>query len=288
MADYVSFYLFMVLYLQSRKGAFEAKHVTSEPAPESLLILGGYSYGSMIASHLPSLDTITALMKHKPNLATVNEIRARAEQLATFDRQEGAQLKKHLCIDGSEMSVPVVSLPVSDRRARQNSTNASRQSLSLKRRSRSSKRSRNRCEDSHQALDIAPDQVVSVTQQDSLNLQVCYLLISPLLSTVAGFTTMFSRLEFSMPGFECPSRRHRRQMELEQHASCAIYGDTDTFTSSKKLDRWAMSLQHNSKAAFTHFKIKDGGHFWHEANSEQELKRCLCTWLSGMESWTSS
>ncbi|KAL3473396.1 Alpha/Beta hydrolase protein [Aspergillus californicus] len=58
LADYVSFYGFMMLYLQSLR-----RKVALRPGNEGLghgvqLILGGYSYGSMVASHLPSSKAV--------------------------------------------------------------------------------------------------------------------------------------------------------------------------------------------------------------------------------------
>ncbi|KAL6238880.1 hypothetical protein BDW75DRAFT_189475 [Aspergillus navahoensis] len=56
LADYVSFYGFMMLYLRCLK-------LQPEKDPEGIrLILGGYSYGSLIASHLPASEAVADLI----------------------------------------------------------------------------------------------------------------------------------------------------------------------------------------------------------------------------------
>jgi pimeloyl-ACP methyl ester carboxylesterase len=61
LADYVSFYGFMMLYLR-----FLRLSLASRPDGESVeagvhLLLGGYSYGSLVASHLPSSEAVSHL-----------------------------------------------------------------------------------------------------------------------------------------------------------------------------------------------------------------------------------
>ncbi|CEL10730.1 hypothetical protein ASPCAL13844 [Aspergillus calidoustus] len=61
LADYVSFYGFMMLYLW-----FLRLSLASRPDGESVeagvhLLLGGYSYGSLVASHLPSSEAVSHL-----------------------------------------------------------------------------------------------------------------------------------------------------------------------------------------------------------------------------------
>ncbi|KAL2814285.1 Alpha/Beta hydrolase protein [Aspergillus granulosus] len=61
LADYVSFYGFMLLYLQ-----LLGSKVALRPGSESRetgvhLVLGGYSYGSLVASHLPSSGVVAHL-----------------------------------------------------------------------------------------------------------------------------------------------------------------------------------------------------------------------------------
>lgn len=57
LGDYASFYGFMMQYLQQ---LWATTAQTESPQPIHL-ILGGYSYGSLIASHVPTLDVIVDL-----------------------------------------------------------------------------------------------------------------------------------------------------------------------------------------------------------------------------------
>ncbi|OJJ44582.1 hypothetical protein ASPZODRAFT_100582 [Penicilliopsis zonata CBS 506.65] len=72
--DYMSFYIFMIHYLRS----------TSSASPASIdLVLGGYSYGSMIACNLPPVMRVLDLLDHgeRSKVEFVHEIRKTAEEL---------------------------------------------------------------------------------------------------------------------------------------------------------------------------------------------------------------
>ncbi|KAJ5964327.1 uncharacterized protein N7479_004203 [Penicillium vulpinum] len=98
LGDYVSFYGFMLQYLHFLKLALAPedqgdsnlrKPTGEEPSsPDIRLILGGYSYGSLIASHVPTLDTMLDLFQSAPMTTSANEetpiheIRSTAKHLA--------------------------------------------------------------------------------------------------------------------------------------------------------------------------------------------------------------
>ncbi|KAJ5142825.1 uncharacterized protein N7515_001612 [Penicillium bovifimosum] len=102
LGDYVSFYGFMLQYLHFLKlalaprgqGASDARMPTNKEAnhSDSHLILGGYSYGSLIASHVPTLDTMLNLFDPTSTATTrstpLAEIRDTAKRIAaaTLDR----------------------------------------------------------------------------------------------------------------------------------------------------------------------------------------------------------
>lgn len=70
----MSFYGFMLHYL-----GFPERE-----SPEKIhMILGGYSYGSMVASHLPSIEVVAGLFENAPNDSATSAICQTAKEMAT-------------------------------------------------------------------------------------------------------------------------------------------------------------------------------------------------------------
>ncbi|KAL4922496.1 Alpha/Beta hydrolase protein [Aspergillus aurantiobrunneus] len=63
MADYASFYGFMTLYLHYLKLDLASRSDRESTEGGIHIILGGYSYGSLVASHLPASEVIADLFK---------------------------------------------------------------------------------------------------------------------------------------------------------------------------------------------------------------------------------
>lgn len=71
----------MLLYLDSLKlGANEPNSDDSFPGIQ--LILGGYSYGSLIASHLPGVEAVVGLFRHAASGSAPYEIATLAEEVS--------------------------------------------------------------------------------------------------------------------------------------------------------------------------------------------------------------
>lgn len=105
LGDYVSFYGFMLQYLHFLKLALAPREQVDSPkphkatdgvknSPDICLILGGYSYGSLIASHVPTLDTMLDLFQSVPTTTSTNkatpihEIRSTAKRIATLSLEQ--------------------------------------------------------------------------------------------------------------------------------------------------------------------------------------------------------
>ncbi|CAP93423.1 hypothetical protein EN45_110700 [Penicillium chrysogenum] len=105
LGDYVSFYGFMLQYLHFLKLALAPSEQvdSSKPrkatdgaksSPDIRLILGGYSYGSLIASHAPTLDTMLDLFQSarattSTNKATpIHEIRSIAKRIVASSLEQ--------------------------------------------------------------------------------------------------------------------------------------------------------------------------------------------------------
>lgn len=115
LADYVSFYGFMLVYLHHLKRFLSQRQGGNSQTSQNLavedahvhLILGGYSYGSLIASNLPTIDVMIDLFrpgKASPTMS-ISEISRRAGKIAaaTIQQIDPASLKES-DTDGIELS----------------------------------------------------------------------------------------------------------------------------------------------------------------------------------------
>ena len=86
----MSFYAFLLYFLQALALASgEEEHgkaygvdEAEEPSQKTEIVLGGYSYGSLVASHLPDVDTIVNLLRDASGNTAVRAIRTTAESIA--------------------------------------------------------------------------------------------------------------------------------------------------------------------------------------------------------------
>lgn len=85
----MTFYGFMLLYLYTLQlGADPAHKKDSDDSPAGMhLILGGYSYGSLIASHLPATDAVVGLFRQAASGTAPYEVRKTAEEIAAHSEE---------------------------------------------------------------------------------------------------------------------------------------------------------------------------------------------------------
>ena len=274
LGDYVSVYGFMICYLNSLlertlapadnaegqlstvTSATEGSGSFVQAKPLSRLILAGYSYGSMIASHLPCVERVVNLFSNAGEGSAESEIRLRALHLASATwkdkciRQDHSRGRARLKVPGScselqsshsssSVFVGGFESQVVENRIEQES----RRSLDVRKsldRVREKVQSRSHCQlDSNEQFDAATQEA---TQSGMVVPRICYLLISPVLPPVSAFATFFSTLTFkarlkedTLPG---PDTTH----VLAKCPSLAVYGNKDRFTSVKKLRVWARAL----------------------------------------------
>lgn len=82
LADYVSFYGFMVYYLRFLGVGGTSESARLETSEKVHLILGGYSYGSLVASHLPAINVLVDLFENAPNGTTLGAVRQIARKVS--------------------------------------------------------------------------------------------------------------------------------------------------------------------------------------------------------------
>ncbi|KAL4974880.1 Alpha/Beta hydrolase protein [Aspergillus desertorum] len=97
LADYVSFYGFMMLYLRCLK--LQLQLATNHEGIH--LILGGYSYGSLIASHLPASEVVADIIQDAIQGTPAHEIFLTAKTTCAFSRNEIMQSAQAPTLDAS-------------------------------------------------------------------------------------------------------------------------------------------------------------------------------------------
>ena len=300
--DYVSFAGFFIHYIHllnptvSRNTSPSIPSVPSTPfdAPTdnhigfhsecARVILGGYSYGSLIVKHIPPTDKILELFSKAEDGTAAAEILLRASKLsaqsnrecenalAARRRQQSTRERRYtnehsLCVTmGGEETSPEKRRPSRETRRSSERTGSFELrrglgSMSLRRKKREHSLS---VIESHVPTYSGPSQATA------------YLLVSPLLPPLSTFAATSTGHRFwSKP------RDHRENIVLRP--TLAIFGDHDFFTSIKKLRPWAEKLSKEPDSGFAYEEIGGAGHFWHEHGVEPKLREALRKWAHSLD-----
>lgn len=258
------------------------------------IILGGYSYGSLLASHLPTIDVILERYGKIAKGSAEAEIRLRVQALST---QWNKQAHNHCVAERGRASLKSLKPPGGSSRSLGIVFGGEESEPGSRRSSRDSKRSlefiRRSVDRSKRKLDSRTfDNGINEEGEEHLELskipeiQASYLLISPLLPPISLFATMFSRFSnTSADKDDALSSIGKRQASaslnepLVNHPTLAIYGDKDFFTSPKKLRRWAEGLAEKPNSLFRFKEIRGAGHFWQEEGVDIQMRACIKEWL---------
>ncbi|KAI0810426.1 Alpha/Beta hydrolase protein [Xylaria sp. FL0064] len=272
-ADYISVVGFLAYYV---------RHLDRSPSAcdaaqhhQNIMLLAGYSYGALVVTRLPSLDTILAYFATPAVHTAEAEIRLRAQYLAgTQVSQATLQLRpRDISLGGVEdgyersqdgSNSPSPRLQREERIARNVRKLLSRAKLECRKSSHFSYQS----EDDnkmHQCLE---------TVQGSVIFQAAYLAVSP----PVGLVTRLATLSFPSP---LPSSWARRSTPTTQAASVTdetplasnptlvIYGGRDGFISYGKMREWTRQL---SGSQFRHVEVAGASHFWTENDVVYQCK----------------
>ncbi|KAK5019117.1 hypothetical protein LTR39_000581 [Cryomyces antarcticus] len=260
------------------------------------LVLGGYSYGSLILTRLPPTHQIVLRFTTPPEGSAAAEILLRAHRLA-LQRNElahaerpprGRQLapsdalrdprlhphsQSHSITVGGEETDATLRRPSRESRR---SIDGIRRSFDALPRPRKSFKSLRR-KSSDRDHDRDRDRTTSATTPSaagSIAASTHYLLVSPLLPPVSLFATLFAR----------PKRGPRGESDSEDkfaaHPTLAVYGDRDFFTAARKLRQWSARLVAAPGSRFRAREVQGAGHFWHEAGVEARLKEAVRGWAA--------
>ncbi|KIW82845.1 hypothetical protein Z517_02088 [Fonsecaea pedrosoi CBS 271.37] len=294
LSDYVSVYGLVLCYIDAifRRPPVEDAARAGKP----VLVLGGYSYGAMIASHLPEVDVVSDLFRSPAPDSAESEISRRAVDLsqdaqAYLDMHSGSATLTIPRVRGgagepaTKTSPGVVMMMggyESDTAGRRVSRENSRRSVDGERIRQSVDRIRRKMISPHQPSSPAPSATKApVVESVTILPEVAYVLISPILSTAAGFTTMFSKLRFTRKAREITHSPTPEFYELTLHPCCCCYGTRDRFTSAAKLQRWTQDLQSQPGSRVVTVSA-DTGHFWHEAEGVVRLRHGLAEFLDSL------
>ncbi|KAI9712902.1 MAG: hypothetical protein M1812_006771 [Candelaria pacifica] len=319
LADYISFAGFFVHYLHG----LEPPISTSSPPPtralsdhtltpiqstltvprspsdlsqdtSMILILGGYSYGSLIASHLPPTKTILERFADAAVGTAEAEICLRAQHLSQQWNKETQRDSIHRCGRSShdrDIKNPSISVafggeetePGSRRPSRESRRSVDRVRKSFdEARKHLSHHKRHSSEEEAAAIDPTL-KAVNIPLPDTH-----YLLISPLLPPTSTLLTCFSNIgaieKWKHHGSQSASGELNTSCEssLVSNPTMAIYGDHDVFISHRKLRKWAEGLVNKPGSRFQFHEIAGAGHFWHENGVEIQLRGFLKAWVQDL------
>ena len=255
------------------------------------LVIGGYSYGSLIVTLLPDTESILNRFTNVTVGSAEAEVRLRALHLSTqwnrdallrgrLQQDKSLRIQENSMVMGGEESDPGSRRPSRDSRK---SVDTIRRSVDFSKR-RLGLRHSNSGE--AEALPLESDLLpAKVTVTNSY-----YLLISPLRPPISSFMTMFFRARH--PGHELRSsslnlQGHRvlgTDNYLVSHPTLVVYGDKDFFTSQKKLRKWVEDLAGRPRSSFRFREIAGAGHFWQEEGVEVQLRTSIRDWIKDISS----
>ncbi|CAA9965465.1 hypothetical protein P3342_011438 [Pyrenophora teres f. teres] len=251
----------------------EAAQIQADTCP--VVVLGGYSYGSLILKNLPPIPTILQPFSAPLAGSAADEIVLRARKLAAQSNLDWINLARdetraRKSNSGHDLTSPVmIGGEETSPHKRRSSRDVKRSleggtRLEIRTRLRSLSHRRH---DHNEAIAASDTKSVSITMPN-----IRYLLISPLTPPVS--TVVAPALGYK---FWSKSREEYQEV-IGKHACLAIYGDQDVFSSAKKIRDWSDQLKAAPTSRFTSVEVAGAGHFWAEPDVEVKLRSALEDW----------
>jgi alpha/beta superfamily hydrolase len=228
------------------------------------IVLGGYSYGSLIASRLPEIPLILSPFSSQAPSPTAQEIMVTAQDLAN---QSNRRLKRAELGGQKRESAELMGTDPNDSHTRlKDEVPQIIQDGQIKA-VRTSKSSIGTIwilpllANAHIYIEFSSKLVIGSAPLSQIPISVSYLLISPLLPPISVL--------ISLPlGNHSDSEDHFRK--FREKPSFAIWGENDNFTSSAKLRHWAEDLN-KANDTFLWIEVKGASHFWRERGVVEHL-----------------
>lgn len=256
------------------------EHAQTQSDVFPVVILGGYSYGSLILRHLPPVPTILQPFSAPLAGSSADEVVLRARKLAdqsnmewvTLARDETRARRKDRATHDTRPSITMGGEETSSdkrrssRDVRRSLDGGTRLEIRTRLRSLSHKRR------DHNEATTPPE-----TRSATINMpDIRYLLISPLTPPISSLAAPALIHKF------WSRSNHDYQDIIGKHVSLAIYGDQDIFTSAKRIRDWTEHLKADPASRFTSVEVAGAGHFWVEHDAEEKLRTSLRDWVSSM------
>lgn len=244
-----------------------------------VVILGGYSYGSLILRHLPPVPAMLQPFVAPIAGSASDEILLRARALADQSnmawrepvrnhecesrcRKKGREPKHSVTMGGEETT------PEKRRTSREVRRSTDRRlSVEFGNRLRSLSHSHRRRKDDSPPIQLETHEVAQITMP-----AVRYLLISPLTPPVSTLAAPALGHKFWHKWKGCSEE------VVAHHIGLAVYGDQDVFTSARRIRDWGEQLKAIQGSRFSSVEVADAGHFWVESGVEEKLRGALREW----------
>ncbi|KFY06972.1 hypothetical protein V492_07563 [Pseudogymnoascus sp. VKM F-4246] len=308
-----------------------------------LLLLAGYSYGSLITTMLPPLPTLLTPFQSPLPGTTASEIRLRAQHLAEEQNtlhserlkraSEAASRRHHARNVSSGIRVGGDEAPLDVHHRTSLDSHHGRRSLRLEklehsdwgRKSVEKVRSLRKSLDGHHfsppssprqtsyterransssaTIDTpgGPSMVVSPEEASEAaaataaavpmphlefgELAVAYLLISPIQGVVGGLATMFTSTSAKSLLPTLSFRKHAGSgvvtagdRKFVENKTLVVFGNKDSFSNADRMRKWTHMLEGAKGSRFRAVEVNNGGHFWHEMEELETLKRSVEGW----------
>ncbi|KAJ9260000.1 Alpha/Beta hydrolase protein [Paecilomyces variotii] len=303
LADYVSFYGLMLCFLDGLKiGGSTSRIRESDPSGESSsgdvgknqsedssatfsIILCGYSYGSMIASHVPTVDVVLRLFQDASRDSFAAAIRSRADQCSAHcNNSVHTEFRPHTPDRTRPDSRPRSPLPVV---LGQSPVSQKERKVILEGVRRSLDRAKRKISFSSRSSDVgSQERKTVVTEKPQIQIpRISYLLVSPILPPISQFLTMFSKISLSSSVISGTSAQDtsipsaKAEEQLSAHPTLVIYGDNDNFTAADKVRMWCEGITKTTGSQIHAREIEAAGHFWHEQRAKAQMKATIRAWL---------
>ncbi|KAI0434908.1 Alpha/Beta hydrolase protein [Xylaria sp. FL1042] len=283
-ADYMSVVGFLAYYARHLDLSLNPYHANQHHL--RIMLLAGYSYGAMVVTRLPPLDTILSYFATPAVHTAEAEIRLRAQHLAETPNPQSTLPLQPLDVplDGNEDSLGKShdgsNSPLSGSRRAEQIGEDVRNLLSLAKlvcRKSSHWSCQREVENKmHHCLENFERGVV---------FRSAYLAVSP----PVGLVTRLTTLSFSSP---LPSPWVRRstpttqavpvadETPLASNPTLVIYGERDGFISYGKMREWTRQLSGADASEFHHVEVAKAGHFWTENDVVYQLRDAICTFVT--------
>jgi len=265
------------------------------------LIMGGYSYGSRIAAHLPCLSSILArfaspvhgsaeaiVVDQAVALAAQWNAEQLAKALETQAEDSSRRSMHRLRQGGSEEAVGREGQPGKERGVRV-SVDLVRKSLErTKARLAKHRPSAHRHEKEEDGMEgRGGGDSPAAGSAGSAAWDVRYLMISPVLPPASSFII---RLDDNGEASHHSEKYRDRKVHIAAkempmgegwwtNPALVVYGDEDGFTSHKKLRHWAEGLKGQEIQHVDMVEVYGAGHFWREKGVEERLRMAIREWI---------